>query len=448
MSRSWPARVVLPLAAVNLTALGALTAPVVAGLPLKVSAAVPDDQRTATLATLVALGAVVALVASPLFGALSDRTRGRFGRRTPWIVGGAIVGLGTTTGFAMSTDLGPVTLWWMATQAAYNAVLAGTSALLADSVTEGERASASGVFTAASFVGTLPPLLLIAVLPHQVSTVMFVMPVAAVVAAVACAFVVPDSPLARQHAPTAAEAESDGMADAAAPASAHDTAEDEAAFERPRAVFVAVWVQRFAVGVAFSLIAAFTLYLVSDRMTGDDVAAASPASLATLLGGAGVVTGALVAGAWASRRGRYVPALVAGTVLLAAAGVLKAVATAPPTLWAAALCAGLGMGAILALNFALAMRSVPAARTGTYLGVLNIAETLPQLLVPLVAASLVRVGGVDPFSGGVDNYVTLYLTGAVVALATIALLPAMRSLLRSRADAGARPVSAGPARTG
>jgi MFS family permease len=435
VSRSWPARVVLPLAAVNLTALGALAAPVVAGLPLKVAAAVPGDQRTATLATLIALGAIVSVVASPVFGALSDRTPGRFGRRFPWIVGGAIAGLATTAGLVVSTDLGAITVWWMATQAAYNAVLAGTSALLADSVTERERASASGVFTAASFVGTLPPLLLIAVLPREISTVMFVMPVAAVLAAIGCAFVVRDVPLAKLRAKT----------DAAAPASAPLQSAFEARLERPIASFVAVWVQRFAAGMAFSLTAAFTLYLVSDRMTGDDVAAASPSSLATLVGGAGVVLGALIAGAWASRRGNYTPMLVAGAVLLAAAGVLKAVATTPPTLWAAALCAGLGMGAILALNFALAMRTVPAARTGTYLGVLNIAETVPQVIVPLVAAALVRVGGPDPFSGGVDNYVTLYAAGAVLALATIALLPAMRPILRRTTDAAARPLRRDPA---
>jgi MFS family permease len=430
--------VVLPLAAVNLTALGALAAPAVAGLPLKVAAAVPSDQRTATLATLIALGAIVSVVASPLFGALSDRTPGRFGRRFPWIVGGAIAGLATTTGLVLSTDLGPVTVWWMATQATYNAVLAGTSALLADSVTEHERASASGVFTAGSFVGTLPPLILIAVLPHEISAVMFVMPVAAVLAALACAFVVRDAPLARQ-----------GKAmDAAALASVSvPTERDDTQVDRPIAAFIAVWVQRFAAGLAFSLTAAFTLYLVSDRMTGDDVAAASPASLATLIGGAGVVLGALIAGAWASRRGNYTPTLVAGAVLLAAAGVLKALATTPPILWAAALCAGLGMGAILALNFALAMRTVPAARTGTYLGVLNIAETVPQVVVPLVAATLVRVGGPDPFSGGVDNYVTLYVTGAVLALATIALLPAMRPILRRTTDAASRPPAPDPAST-
>ena len=36
------------------------------------------------------VGALVAVVANPLAGALSDRTGGRFGRRRPWILGGAV----------------------------------------------------------------------------------------------------------------------------------------------------------------------------------------------------------------------------------------------------------------------------------------------------------------------------------------------------------------------
>ncbi|MFI6724835.1 MFS transporter [Streptomyces atratus] len=36
-------------------------------------------------------GALVAVIANPVAGALSDRTGGRFGRRNPWILGGALV---------------------------------------------------------------------------------------------------------------------------------------------------------------------------------------------------------------------------------------------------------------------------------------------------------------------------------------------------------------------
>ena len=37
------------------------------------------------------IGAIVALLANIIFGTLSDMTRSRFGKRTPWIVGGGII---------------------------------------------------------------------------------------------------------------------------------------------------------------------------------------------------------------------------------------------------------------------------------------------------------------------------------------------------------------------
>ena len=48
--------------------------------------------KEAMLAWVTGAGAVVSLVANPLFGALSDRTTARRGRRTPWIVAGAAGG--------------------------------------------------------------------------------------------------------------------------------------------------------------------------------------------------------------------------------------------------------------------------------------------------------------------------------------------------------------------
>ena len=55
-----------------------------------------DANKPLTLALVLAPGLIVALIANPLFGLLSDRTPGRFGRRRPYILGGTlfnIVGL-------------------------------------------------------------------------------------------------------------------------------------------------------------------------------------------------------------------------------------------------------------------------------------------------------------------------------------------------------------------
>ena len=41
--------------------------------------------KEGALALVLGLGAAASLVANPVFGAISDRTTSRFGRRVPWV---------------------------------------------------------------------------------------------------------------------------------------------------------------------------------------------------------------------------------------------------------------------------------------------------------------------------------------------------------------------------
>lgn len=400
------------LAAVNLVALGSLTTPVVAELPLKVEALLPADQRAAMLATVLMLGGLAALIANPLFGALSDRTRGRFGRRRPWMLGGTVAGTIAVVALAAADSVPAIIVSWVCTQVAFNATLAAAMAMLADTVPEGRRAAASGLFTAAAFVGTLPPLVLTALLPRHVDLVSFVMPAAAVVV-VGFALRIDDRPLSGAAVLNGEHRDGSGR--------------ERASFS---GAFAAVWMQRLAMQWAFSLATAFTLYLIIDRMTGDAVAATPIAMIATLVGGAGIVLGAVVGGAWASRLQRYLPFLACAAVVLAVGAAARGIADSPIVLWAATSIGGLAVGTYLAVNLALAMRVIPAGRSGTYLGVLNVAETIPQVLAPAVAAALLRVGSGDPISDASDNYFMLYAAAAVLALLSLATLPALRRSAR------------------
>lgn len=408
---------ILLLAAVNLVALGSLTAPVVAGIPLKIDLLLPAEDRAAALGAVLALGGVAALIANPLFGALSDRTRGRFGRRRPWMLGGAIAGLAGIAALNSADSLPAIMICWILTQTAYNATLAATAALLADTVRENKRAAASGVFTAAAFVGTLPPLVLTAILPRHVDLIAFVMPLVALVV-IGFALRVPD----REHV-------------------AGLRAREERRTARLSSAFAAVWLQRLAMQSAFSLATAFTIYLVIDRMTHGAVAATPIAMVATLAGGTGIVLGASLGGALASRLQRHLPFLLAGALGLAAAASLRSIADAPALLWIATSIGGLAVGAYLAVNLALAMRVIPHGQSGAYLGVLNVAETIPQVLAPVAAAALLRVGQGDPVSGAADNYVVLYTTAAAIALLSLSTLPVLRRSTappdQSRAKTGA-----------
>jgi len=408
-ARSTERRTVALLAAVNLVTLGSLAAPVVAGIPLKIAAIFGEGERASALAFVLALGGVAALIANPVFGALSDRTRCRLGRRRPWMLGGAIAGFFCVLAFSVADSFAAITISWVCAQLAFNATFAASTALLADSLPEPKRAAASGVFTAAAFVGTLPPLLLAALVPTRIDLVVMVMPV--------CALVVVGAAMSiREYKPHE-------ITPVQHKAAAHGRVSITFAF-------AAVWLQRLAMQSAFSLATAFTLYLIVDRITKSAVTATPIAMTATLIGGAGIVFGAAVGGAWASRRQRYLPFLVFGAVGLAAGASLRSIADAPEVLWLATGVGGTAVGVYLAVNLALAMRIVPQDRAGTYLGVLNVAETIPQVLAPIAAAALLHAGSADPISGATDNYALLYGAAAIVALLSLATLPALRRAAR------------------
>jgi MFS family permease len=406
-------RTVPLLAAVNLTALGALTAPAVVGLPVRVAALVPAAERASTLAVVIAAGAVAAIVANPLFGFLSDRTRAGWGRRRPWMLAGAVTGPLATWWLLSAGDLLTLVVAWVGMQICYNAVLATAAAQLADTVEERWRAGASGIFAAAAFLGTVPPLAIAATLPTQLVLASAIMPAAAVIAVVLCVLFVPDA-ADTTIAPPPRSPRTPRFAIAPG--------------------FALVWVQRLLLQSAFSLTTAFTLYFVMDRMLRDQASATSVTSLSTVLGGGAIVVAAVTMGLLAGRRGDYRPFLAAAIGGLIAAALLRAFAAEPIQLWTSALVGGLAMGTFFAVDFALALRTIPAERTGSYLGVLNATETIPQVVGPLAAAALLATGG-DALGGHGGNYVALYVTAAAVALLALVLLRLVAPYAR-------RPVSA------
>jgi Na+/melibiose symporter-like transporter len=417
-------RKVLLFALINLVLLGSLTAPVVTGLPIAIARLVPDDERTSVLAFVTVCGAVASVIANPLFGFLSDRTPGRFGRRRPWLLAGVVAGLGASVLIVAADSVFLLTLAWVLAQTAYNASLAAVAALLGDQVSERRRASASGVFGAAAFLGALPPLVLATVAPSRLDVVVLAMPVVAVVVVAVCCLAIDDPPYAR------------GLPGAVGTLGV--IRGERFGLLRNRD-FRWVWIQRFLMQLAFSLVSAFTLYFVMARLVLTPDAASPVVALTTLVGGAGIVAAALCAGFLAARRGRYRPYIVVAALGLAGAAVVRSATSTSDLLWISAGIGGLALGIFYAVDLALALRTVPPGRSGAYLGVLNITETLPQTIAPAVAVALLALGGPDPVSGAGDNYTALYLTAAGVALTALVPLVFLRGILSRTAPATAEP---------
>lgn len=110
------------LAAVNFGVYLALLTPVMVSMAFKIQHISTDAAAaTGNLGLVLGVGALFALVANPLAGRLSDRTTSRWGMRRPWILGGAIVGLGAFALIGAATSVWVVLVGWCLAQAAMNA---------------------------------------------------------------------------------------------------------------------------------------------------------------------------------------------------------------------------------------------------------------------------------------------------------------------------------------
>ncbi|ANZ61936.1 hypothetical protein AYR62_05635 [Secundilactobacillus paracollinoides] len=69
-------------------------------------------------------GMIVAALSNMIAGALSDKTRSRFGKRAPWIIGGAFVFMLAMILASFSTTIPYLLIAWMVGQAALNFIVA------------------------------------------------------------------------------------------------------------------------------------------------------------------------------------------------------------------------------------------------------------------------------------------------------------------------------------
>lgn len=105
------------------------------------------------LGAMNSVGCVFALIANIVFGALSDITRSRFGKRTPWIVaGGLITAAGYVLAFSSATLVG-IVAGWSIVQIGVNMMIAPAVAVLSDRIPENVRGTFSSFYGGAMIVG-------------------------------------------------------------------------------------------------------------------------------------------------------------------------------------------------------------------------------------------------------------------------------------------------------
>ena len=354
------------------------------------------------LAWVTGAGAVVSLAANPFFGALSDRTTARWGRRTPWIVGGTAGGALSLLLLAGAGGLWTMVLGWCLVQLALNAAFAAITAAVPDRVPRLQRGSVGGWLGAAQILGVVGGTGLATVTGG----------VGAGYAACAVFTMAGVLPYVLRHRDLRLPPQ------ARPPWSWRAFAAGFALSPRRHPDLAWAWLTRFLINLSNALVLLYLLYYLRDRLHYPDPG--EGVLILTAVNGLTLLATVVVSGVWSDRSGRRKPfVLWSGALMALATAGLAAWQTWPGAIVAAALL-GVGFGVFTSVDFALMTDVLPTAPDrGKDLGVINVANALPQVAAPVLAAPIVT------YLGG---YRALYLVAAVIGAAGAVLVRQIRGV--------------------
>ncbi len=150
VSRVW----VLWLALISIGVWSGFFGPIQVLLAQQAEAIDPAHKET-SLALVLFGGALVSTVLNPVWGAFSDRTVLRIGRRLPWVLGGLVGGVVAMLVLSQAQSILVMALGWALAQAALNAMLAAITATVPDQVPSRQRGAVGGWLAIAQTVGVV-----------------------------------------------------------------------------------------------------------------------------------------------------------------------------------------------------------------------------------------------------------------------------------------------------
>jgi MFS family permease len=375
-------------------------------LPTQIEKIIPGSSNPhAWIASVVAFGivsgiaGVCALIAFPLTGALSDRCTSRFGRRRPFILGGAVIfAIGLVLLGAQTTLVG-VGIFWSVSLIGFCVLTASLTAVISDQVPVNQRGVVSSWISAPQAIGTILGLILVTALALSVFVGYALVGVLVLVLVLPFVIRVKDAVLSP-------------------------------ADRRPLTLgrlIAGFWISPLQYpdfgwtllgrilanfGNAFGtvLLLQFLQFGLHRKDAQDDLITLSLIYLVF------VVLASIVAGILSDRLGRRKAFVFVSSSLQAIAALLLAFVPSFTVAMLAAGILGLGYGCFLSVDQALATQVLPDAHTrGKDLGIMNIATAVPQAIAPLLGALVVAL--LAGFSG------LFVLAAAAALLGALAVLP-------------------------
>jgi MFS family permease len=382
----------------------ALLTPILVSIALKVRSLSPENDAR-NLSLVLGVGALFALFGNPLFGKLSDRTTSRYGMRRPWLLGGALCGSAALLLVATADSIAAVLIGWCLAQLGFNAVLAAIVALLPDQAPPSQRGVVSGVLGVCMPIGQVSGTFLVDAVSESMLA-MFMVPTGIGLAAIALlTLVLRDRD--RTQPPGSAP-----------PITFAEFARSYWISPRAHPDFAWAWLSRFLLVLGTAFLNTYQpLYLIK-KLGFAEHQITQLIFKAMLVQATMIVLASVVSGRLSDIVQRRKAFVVAGASIYATGLWVAAAADAHNVFLMGMALTGVGHGVYFAVDLALVTEVLPdrERHAAKDLGILNIANALPQSVAPALAPLILALGGGD--------YASLFIAaGAIALLGSFAILP-------------------------
>lgn len=374
-------------------------------LPLQIDAQLKPEHwvdSVVAFGVISGIAGLIAMLAFPLTGALSDRTTSRYGRRRPWIAAGTLLFAVALATLGFQTELIGIAVCWIVASTGFCVLTAALTATISDQVPVNQRGYVSGWMSAPQAIGTILGLVLVLTI--------FTGQLAGYLAMAGLLVLLMIPFLLRADAVlTRAQRE---------PLSARGVLSSLWISPREHPDFGWTLLSRVLVNFGNAFGTSLLLYFLMFQLR--DTNAEENLILLTLVYMVFVVFSALVLGRLSDKLERRKIFVFASSSIQAFAALLLAFFPSLPVALVAAGLLGLGYGCFLSVDQALATQVLPDPATrGKDLGIMNIATTVPQAIAPMLgAATVALLGG---FQG-------LFLLSALFAFAGAVAVARVKSV--------------------
>lgn len=397
-----PSKALLPSILVNsLVLFGTYGGLIAILLPMQI-AMIDEKNKIANLALVTTVSFIFTLFAQPVVGAFSDRTRSRFGRRVPWMVGGALIASIFLMGLGSLTSIALITVFWAIIQVSLNALQGPLSAITPDRFPRNKRGTASAMAGIGMQVGMTIGILAAGAVATQFGIGYAAFGIATLVVTVLFAVVNRDWSSAR------------------AKVEAWNWGSFFSGFwinPRKNPDFAWAFAARFAMILGYFVVSTFQMYILTDYIKIPLAEAGGAVGLLALVSLVPTLAAIILSGWLSDKLGRRKVFIYAASVIMIAAFAVPLFMPTMTGMIVMSILAGIGFGLYMSCDTALMTEVLPGGGTaaGKDLGILNVATNIPQAMSPAIAGLIISIFG---------GYPMLFVFGMIaVVVAAIALVP-------------------------